>query len=304
MHSSGNYSCGYEIKDSNNRVNGSQLSPAKHLSITALSPSSQEICSAPGPHRAPTLYLNQMSAQPGDSVLLQCSVFSRVLATRVVFCKDGEEISSQKGSEKVIYSWNHTVSRGSSGNYSCGYKTKNRDNWASRSQLSPAKKFSITGLPLVMAKICSSPGDLPAPQILLDTVASRPGDTVVVKCKVPAFSPATRVIFCRDGKDLAVQPVQEGKYAYDLRYDVRANSSTSFACLYQHKGDWNQETNSLLSTSRFLRVTGPAIPLWVWILRSTLLLLLLASAPLITWVLGKVAATRPEPARPGGHRGK
>ncbi|XP_039374589.1 uncharacterized protein LOC120394424 [Mauremys reevesii] len=146
--------------DSNSRVTRSQLSPAQHLNITgsasrskggeesthtALSPSSQEICSAPGPHRAPTLYLNQMSAQPGDSVLLQCSVFSRVLATRVVFCKDGEEISSQKGSEKVIYSWNHTVSRGSSGNYSCGYKTKNRDNWASRSQLSPAKKFSITG---------------------------------------------------------------------------------------------------------------------------------------------------------------
>ncbi|XP_039366604.1 uncharacterized protein LOC120388669 [Mauremys reevesii] len=34
--SSGNYSCGYEIKDSNNRVSKSQLSPAKHLSVTWL----------------------------------------------------------------------------------------------------------------------------------------------------------------------------------------------------------------------------------------------------------------------------
>ncbi|KAH1181164.1 hypothetical protein KIL84_002098, partial [Mauremys mutica] len=316
--SSGNYSCAYEIMDSDNRVTRSQLSPAQHLSITDKGETQQS------PHRAPTLYLSPTSARPGDSMRLQCSVFSQAPATRVIFCKDGEEISSQTGSKKkAIYNWDHTVSRGSSGNYSCGYETKDRDNRMSRSQLSPAKHFSITGLPLVMAKICSSPaapmfpGDLPAPQILLDMAASRTGDTVVVKCKVPAFSPATRVIFCRDGKDLAVQPIQESKFAYDLRYDVRANSSTSFACLYQHKGHQNQETNSLLSTSRFLRVTdstadakhdtepeGPAIPLWVWILRSTLLLLLLASAPLITWVLGKVATARPEPARLGGRCGK
>ncbi|EMP28666.1 hypothetical protein UY3_14241 [Chelonia mydas] len=183
---------------------------------------------------------------------------------------------------------------------------------------------------LLAAEPVDTTGDLPAPQILLDKAASRPGDTVMVKCKVPAFSPSTRVIFCRDGKDLAVQPIQEGKFAYDLRYDMRANSSASFACLYQHKGDRNHETNSLLSSSQFLHVTdstadpehdtkpedstadpehdtkpeGLAIPLWVWILRSTLLLFLLASAPLITCVLEKVAAVRPESATPGGHHGK
>ncbi|KAG6924024.1 hypothetical protein G0U57_018514, partial [Chelydra serpentina] len=42
------------------------------LLLPALSPSSQETCSAPGALPAPTLYLNQTSARPGDSVGLKC----------------------------------------------------------------------------------------------------------------------------------------------------------------------------------------------------------------------------------------
>nr|XP_042698222.1 uncharacterized protein LOC122172376 [Chrysemys picta bellii] len=161
MGSTGNYSCRYEIKDSNNQVNRSQLSPAQHLSITgsasssgggeeptrtAPSPSSQGICSAPGALPAPALYLSQTSTSPGNSVLLQCSVISQAPATHIIFCKDGEEVSSQMGSEeKVTYSWDHAVSRGSSGNYSCGYEIKDTDNRVTRSQLSPAQRLSITG---------------------------------------------------------------------------------------------------------------------------------------------------------------
>ncbi|CAM5123128.1 unnamed protein product [Natator depressus] len=115
------------------------------LLLPALSPSSQEICSAPGALRAPTLYLSQTSAQQGDSVLLQCSVFSQLLATRIVFCKDGEEVSSQKGfEEKITYDYVHVVSMGSSGNYSCGYEIKDSNNQVNGSQLSPAQHLSIT----------------------------------------------------------------------------------------------------------------------------------------------------------------
>ncbi|XP_065427920.1 uncharacterized protein LOC122172376 [Chrysemys picta bellii] len=146
MRSSGNYSCGYEIKDSNNRMNGSQLSPAKHLSITEPSPSSQEICSTPGALSAPTLYLSQTSAQPGVSVWLQCSMISRAPVTRVIFCKDGEEVLSQTGSEEeVTYNYVHPVSMGSTGNYSCRYEIKDSNNQVNRSQLSPAQHLSITG---------------------------------------------------------------------------------------------------------------------------------------------------------------
>ncbi|KAH1180905.1 hypothetical protein KIL84_001839 [Mauremys mutica] len=152
--STGNYSCRYEIKDGNNQVTRSQLSPAQHLSITGSTSSSggAEEPTPTGPRRAPHLYLSPTSARPGDSMRLQCSVFSQVLVTRIVFCKDGEEVSSQTVSEeKVIYSWNHTVSSGSSGNYSCGYETKDTDNRVSRSQLSPAKQFSVTGPAMSLA---------------------------------------------------------------------------------------------------------------------------------------------------------
>ncbi|EMP25286.1 Reticulocyte-binding protein 2 like protein a [Chelonia mydas] len=104
--SSGNYSCGYEIKDSDNQVIRSQLSFPQRLIITGTLP-------------APTLYLNHTSARPGDSVRLQCSVFSWALATRIIFFKDGEEVSSQSSLRgKLTYDYDHVVSGGSSGNYS------------------------------------------------------------------------------------------------------------------------------------------------------------------------------------------
>ncbi|KAG6922697.1 hypothetical protein G0U57_001310, partial [Chelydra serpentina] len=95
---------------------------------------------------APIFYLNQTFPWEGDSVLLQCSVFSQATATRVVFCNDGEEISSQRGlEEKFTYNYVHEVSWGSSGNYSCAYEIKQSNNWVNGSQLSPAKYLSVTG---------------------------------------------------------------------------------------------------------------------------------------------------------------
>ncbi|KAM9113643.1 uncharacterized protein ACDP82_020282 [Pangshura tecta] len=119
------------------------------LLLPALSPSSQEICSVPGDLPAPTLYLSQTSAQQGDSVQLQCSVISQDPVTRIIFCKDSEEISSKTGlDDKVTYGYNHTVSSGSSGNYACVYETKNSDKLVTKSQLSPAKHLSVTWLDL------------------------------------------------------------------------------------------------------------------------------------------------------------
>ncbi|KAG6921963.1 hypothetical protein G0U57_004436 [Chelydra serpentina] len=73
-------------------------------------------------------------------------MISRAPVTRVVFCKDGEEVSSQIGSEEEVdYNYVHPVSRGSTGNYSCRYEIKDSDNRVTRSQLSPAQHLSITG---------------------------------------------------------------------------------------------------------------------------------------------------------------
>ncbi|XP_034613317.1 deleted in malignant brain tumors 1 protein-like [Trachemys scripta elegans] len=114
---------------------------------SGLSPSSQEICSAPGALPAPTLYLSQTSAQPVDSVRLQCSMISHLLASRIVFCQDGEEVWSQRGlSGKLTYDYDHAVSGASSRNYSCAYEIKDSDNQVIRSQLSPPQHLIGTGL--------------------------------------------------------------------------------------------------------------------------------------------------------------
>ncbi|XP_034613316.1 uncharacterized protein LOC117870325 [Trachemys scripta elegans] len=100
----------------------------------------------PGALPAPALYLNQTSARPGDSVRLKCSMLSQHLATRVVFCKGREEVSSQRGSgRKYTYVYDHVLSGVSSGNYTCGYEIKDSDNRVTRSQLSPAQRLSVTG---------------------------------------------------------------------------------------------------------------------------------------------------------------
>ncbi|KAG6922501.1 hypothetical protein G0U57_002235, partial [Chelydra serpentina] len=126
------------------------------LLLPSLSPSSQEICSAPGALSAPIFHLSQTSAQLGDSVRLQCSVISQFQATRIVFCQDGEGVSSQRGIlGKLSYDYDHAVSRGSSGNYSCGYEIKDSDNQVIRSQLSLAQHLSVTVLSPSSQEICS-----------------------------------------------------------------------------------------------------------------------------------------------------
>ncbi|KAH1180687.1 hypothetical protein KIL84_001621 [Mauremys mutica] len=293
MGSSGNYSCGYEIKESDKQVNRSQLSPAKHLSVTVLSPSSQEICSDPGAFPAPILYLSQTSAQQGDSVLLQCSVVSQAPATRVIYCKDGEEVFSQAGLEKkVTYSYDHTVSMGSSGNYSCGYEIKESDKQVNRSQLSPAKHLSVTALSPSSQEICSAPGVLHAPTLYLSQMSARQGDSVRLKCSVVSQAPATRVIFCKDGEEVFSQTGLEKNVSYSYDHAVSMGSSGNYSCGYEIKESNKRVTRSQLSPAQHLSITGkrgerqkPVMSLVIWTARCVLVLLLLLSAPIITFML-------------------
>ncbi|KAH1180758.1 hypothetical protein KIL84_001692, partial [Mauremys mutica] len=123
-------------------VNRASVIPQSSRGRENVSMNSSKKCALP----APTLYLSQTSARPRDSVRLQCSVFSWALATRIIFFKDGEEVSSQRSLlRKFTYNYDHVVSGGSSGNYSCGYEIKDSDNQVTRSQLSPAQHLSVTG---------------------------------------------------------------------------------------------------------------------------------------------------------------
>nr|XP_025036244.1 uncharacterized protein LOC112544372 [Pelodiscus sinensis] len=216
------------------------------LLLPALSPSSQEICSAPGALPAPTLHFSQMSARPGDSVRLQCSVIIQAPSARIVFCEDGKEVSSQRGLlGKLTYDSHPVVSGSSSPAYSCGYEIKDSDNRVNRSQLSPAQRLRVTGA-------------IPAPTLFLNQTSARPGDSVWLQCSLFSWAGATRIVFYKDGEEVSSQRSLLGKLTYDYDHAVSGNSSGNFACGYEIKDSDSRVTRSQLSPAQHLSVTGKA----------------------------------------------
>ncbi|XP_075771177.1 uncharacterized protein LOC142823744 [Pelodiscus sinensis] len=204
----------------------------------------------PGSLPAPTLHLSQTSARPGDSVRLQCSVISQAPATRVVFCEDGEEVSSQRGLlGKLTYDSHHVVSGGSSGDYSCGYEIKDSDNRVIGSQLSPVQSLSVTGA-------------LPAPILHLNQTSAQPGDSVRLQCSMSSWVRATRIIFYKDGEEVSSQRSFQGNLAYDYDHMVSGSSSGSYACGYEIQDSKNRVIRSQLSPAQHLSITEfvPRIP--------------------------------------------
>ncbi|KAG6923751.1 hypothetical protein G0U57_019396, partial [Chelydra serpentina] len=117
----------------------------------------------------------------------------------------------------------------------------------------------FTGSNIRSQEICSSPGSFPAPQLFLDRLSARQGDKVRLSCLVPLDAPMTRIVFCKDGKEISVQPKEENKPVYDSPYQVSRESAGAFSCRYQLMDNNNQENNSLSSNSWHLHVAGNAL---------------------------------------------
>ncbi|XP_044845174.1 uncharacterized protein LOC123350590 [Mauremys mutica] len=109
-------------------------------------------------------------------------------------------------------------------------------------------------------EICSSPGDLPAPTLILDKGSARHGDTIILLCLVPIDTSVTRIIFCKDGKEISMLPKDGNKFIYifESAQPESPESTGEYSCRYQHKDDKNQEKNSLPSTHR--HVSAPDGP--------------------------------------------
>ncbi|KAK4806713.1 hypothetical protein QYF61_027714 [Mycteria americana] len=88
-----------------------------------------------------------------------------------------------------------------------------------------------------------------------------------------------------DGVEVYSLKAQRRQLSYFVRLNVTLASTGTYACGYQHRDESNWVRSSALSAPWHVAVTGPAMPLWVWILRSALTLLFLASAPIITLIL-------------------
>ncbi|KAG6922352.1 hypothetical protein G0U57_002798, partial [Chelydra serpentina] len=90
-------------------------------------------------------------------------------------------------------------------------------------------------------EICSSPGDLVAPTLILNKDSTPQRDTIILLCFVPMDTSVTRVIFCKDGKELLMLPKDRNKFIFESAQPVSPESVGEYSCRYQQKDDKNQE---------------------------------------------------------------
>ncbi|KAM9113324.1 uncharacterized protein ACDP82_020067 isoform 2-T2 [Pangshura tecta] len=91
---------------------------------------------------SPKLSLSYSSAQVGDSISAQCSLPPNTLATLVVFCQDGKEISIQKATlGRLLYQ--HDISVRSSSQFRCMYQYRNDQNQVYNSRLSLPQTLNV-----------------------------------------------------------------------------------------------------------------------------------------------------------------
>ncbi|XP_031950667.1 uncharacterized protein LOC116437167 isoform X3 [Corvus moneduloides] len=225
----------------------------------------QDICSSPGHGDlpAPSLFLNTNATlgavQEGEQVLFRCQIFPKSPATQIFFCKDGVQVHSLKAQKgKGSYYMLFTVMSGSVGTFTCGYRYKDNSNRVRNSALSAPTNLRVTGAAVMAQDICSSPGhgDLPAPAFQMSPATAQEGEQVVVGCITGRKSPATQIVFCKDGVQVHSLKAQKGKGTYYMLFTAMSGSAGTFTCGYQYKDNSNRVRNSALSASQNLSLTG------------------------------------------------
>nr|XP_038028781.1 uncharacterized protein LOC119715468 isoform X2 [Anas platyrhynchos] len=197
--------------------------------------------------------------------------------------------------------------------------------WARLSPSGSAVLLLVLCGSMTSQDICSSPGDLPAPALQMNSTSAQPGTTVVLQCILPVVSPVIRIIICKDGKEVYSLKAHQGQLSYSLVLNITSRSAGIYTCGYQEWNEMKQRRSSALSAGQILDVPGSvttstawpslpgsspshkaqlpsrgsAMPLEVWILRSALSLLLLLSAPLITLLLERCSHGANEAMQPG-----
>ncbi|XP_074666420.1 uncharacterized protein LOC141917216 [Strix aluco] len=103
---------------------------------------------------------------------------------------------------------------------------------------------------------CSSPGDLPAPELVLNTFGAREGERVLFQCSIGLQSPATRIFFCKDGVEKYSLKALQGKLSHSLVLNVTLGNAGTYECGYQHRNERNWVRSSALSAPQHLAVRG------------------------------------------------
>ncbi|XP_064355703.1 uncharacterized protein LOC135324106 isoform X2 [Dromaius novaehollandiae] len=121
---------------------------------------------------------------------------------------------------------------------------------------------------------CSSPGDLPAPELFLNVISAQEGKLVLAHCSLGGEFPATQIIFCKDGMEVYSLKAVRGQLSYSIALKASQESTGRYTCGYQHKDGSNRVRSSSLSAPRDLAVAAPTTGIALGVVAASLLLLL------------------------------
>ncbi|XP_067393371.1 uncharacterized protein [Emydura macquarii macquarii] len=129
--------------------------------------------------------------------------------------------------------------------------------WEARNTALLALLGWLGGAVVTGQEFCNSPGDVPPPVLLLNVSSARQGDLAVAHCFVLSSLPASTIIFCKDGGELASQSVARGQSFAMLAFNLSVQSTGRYSCGFQLTDHLGQVRTSGLSVPWDLSVTGP-----------------------------------------------
>nr|XP_038028780.1 uncharacterized protein LOC119715468 isoform X1 [Anas platyrhynchos] len=136
--------------------------------------------------------------------------------------------------------------------------------WARLSPSGSAVLLLVLCGSMTSQDICSSPGDLPAPALQMNSTSAQPGTTVVLQCILPVVSPVIRIIICKDGKEVYSLKAHQGQLSYSLVLNITSRSAGIYTCGYQEWNEMKQRRSSALSAGQILDVPGSVTTSTAW----------------------------------------
>nr|XP_038028740.1 uncharacterized protein LOC113841233 isoform X8 [Anas platyrhynchos] len=130
--------------------------------------------------------------------------------------------------------------------------------WARLSPSGPAVLLLVISASMTSQDICSSPGDLPAPALQMNSTSAQPDTTVVLQCILHVVSHARRIIFCKDGMEAYSQKAQQGQLSYSVVLNITSGNAGRYTCGYQALNE-KKHMSSALSAGQILDVPGMAL---------------------------------------------
>ncbi|XP_025031844.1 uncharacterized protein LOC107326567 isoform X2 [Python bivittatus] len=103
---------------------------------------------------------------------------------------------------------------------------------------------------LTRQETCNAPGSLTSPQLFLRSLSN---DEVLLNCLIPRHSQFSRVIFCKDRKEMETKEQEDNTFSYTFHYKLSQDGAGQISCMFQFKDTKNQVKNSGLSNSKMFR---------------------------------------------------